>query len=57
MKKSKKEDSEKNLDTLFERLTKKAIAWETDKETPNENVPSDKELRDTQDTGREEKDN
>jgi len=51
MKKDKRYDSEKNLDTLFERLTKKAIAWETEKGTPNENVPSDKDLRDKQDTG------
>gem|GEM_PF-3010758 len=56
MKKSKKDDSGKNLDTLFERLTKKAIAWETEKETPNENIPSDKELRDKQDPGGDEKD-
>ena len=57
MKKNKKYDSGKNLDTLFERLTKKAIAWETEKETPDENVPSDKDLRDKQDSGGEKKDN
>jgi len=53
MKKNKKNDSEKNLDTLFERLTKKAIEWETEKEMPNENAPSSKELRDKQDPGGE----
>ena len=53
----KKNDSGKNLDALFERLTKKAMKWETEKEMPNENVSSDKELRDKQDTGGEEKDN
>jgi len=57
MKKNKKDDSAKNLDALFERLTKKAIEWEDEKETPDENVPLDKELQDKQDTGEEEKDN
>jgi len=53
MKKNKKNDSEKNLDTLFERLTKKAIEWETEKEMPNENAPLTEELRNKQDTGGE----
>ena len=57
MRKNEKDNNEKKLDALFERLTKKAIEWEAEKDALDENNLLDKELQNKQDTDSEEEDN
>lgn len=57
MKKDEKDKNKKDIDSLLERLTQKAIKWDAEKDDLDENNPLDKEPRDKQDADREEKDN
>lgn len=57
MKKNKKGNGKKDMDKLFERLTKKAKKWEAEKDSLSGDGSSRQGIRDAQDASKENEEN